>query len=114
MPITGTGDGVGEGSGVGMVVGTDVGVSVVVGVGNGVTGEVVTGADWRRENVADPVTSIVTPVTVTLYSSGFHADVSTSNDQRFWPLVPGTTFTTPAAPENSPDWVFCVGWNEDE
>ena len=47
--------------------------------------------------------------TVTMYSSGVNVMVSTGKDQVLMPPVPSTTFTVPAAPENSPETSFGVG-----
>jgi uncharacterized protein with GYD domain len=57
-------------------------------------------------NVEDPDTSIVTPDTLTIYSSGLNVDASTLKDQRLNPFVPGSTLTVPAAAENSPLCTF--------
>ena len=65
-------------------------------------------------NVVVLVTSMVSPDTVTTYSSGLKVDASTSNDQWLNPFVPGSTLTVPADPENSPLCTFCVGLNDDE
>ena len=56
-------------------------------------------------NVEDPDTSIVTPDTLTIYSSGLNVDASTLKDQWLNPSVPCSTLTVPAAAENSP---FCT------
>ena len=89
MGAGGSGEVVEIGSVVGTVVSGE-GVFTVVGIFSTIV------------NVVDAVTSIASPVTVTLYSSGLKVDASTSKDQRFNPFVPGSTLTVPEDPENSP------------
>jgi hypothetical protein len=88
-------------------VGTEVGAGVMgvvmtegvcVRVGTTSVYGVFTGVG-RRLKVVDPITFTRSPRTVTIYSSGKKEVVSTSNDQRLYPPEPGTTFTTPDAPE---------------
>ena len=52
---------------------------VVVGVGEGI-------GYSSRTNVVVAVASWIRAETVTIYSSGFQAEVSTGNDQRFMPV----------------------------
>ena len=88
---------------------------VVTGMGEGVLREIVVWTVVSDDgnsavagnfstilNVAELVTSIVSPDTVTIYSSGLNEDASTLKDQRFNPPAPGSTLTVPADPENSP------------
>lgn len=86
----------------GVVAGVEIG-DVTVTAGRSVT-----------ENVAEAITSRVTPETLTMYSSALKVDVSTSKDHMLYPPVPGITFTVPLDPENPLPCTFCVGLNEDE
>ena len=104
------GDLVGRGEGV-VVIGDAVWSAIVFVV---IVGIEVGGLGSRMLKAADPVTSFVVPDTFTRYSSGLNVDASTGNDQRLNPFVPGSTFTVPLDPENSPLCAFCVGLKEDE
>ena len=73
----------------------------------------VAGSYAFRTNVVLADESCSTAETVTMYSSGFQAAVSTGNDQELYP-DPFRTYTVPDAPENSPLWAFVVGLNDDE
>ena len=78
----------------GVVLGSDIVVTFVV-----VTGVFPVGGSFsNRLNEVDPVTSMMVPDTLTRYSSGLNADVSTSKDQRFIPPLPGCTVTVPDEP----------------
>ena len=79
-------------------------------------GVVVTAGMFRSVtiNVAEAVTSIVTPETFTIYSSGLNVEVSTKKDHVLYPFVPGMTVTVPLDPENPLPCTFCVGPKEDE
>ena len=94
--FVGTGCGGPEGVGTGLA-GTVAGVVTVVVV---VAVAGVVGTFATRLKVVDPVTSTVMPDTFRIYSSGLNAAVSTSNDQRLYPFVPGMTLTMPETPEN--------------
>jgi len=65
-------------------------------------------------NFPEAVALWVTALTVTRYSSGENVEVSTVNDQMFWPALPGCTVTMPPAPEKPEDVLFEVGENEDD
>jgi hypothetical protein len=93
--FVGTGCGGPEGVGTGLA-GTVAGV-VTVAV---VTVAGVVGTFSTILKVVDPTTSTVMPDTFRIYSSGLNAAVSTSKDQRLYPVVPGTTCTIPETPEN--------------
>ena len=101
------------GTGVDTVVGGPVGERYVT-VGEAGATTVVAGRAGSRANDVEPVTVTVTPETVNKYLSGFHVEVSAVKAQWFRPFVPGTTLTIPEAPENSPDWLFLVGWKDSE
>jgi len=88
--FVGTGCGGPEGAGT-VLAGTVAGVVAVAGV---------VGIFSTMLKVVDPTTSTVMPDTFRIYSSGLNAAVSTSNDQRLYPFVPGTTCTIPETPEN--------------
>jgi hypothetical protein len=65
-------------------------------------------------NFPEAVALWVTALTVTRYSSGVNVDVSTVNDQVFWPALPGITVTIPPAPEKPEGAFFEVGANEED
>ena len=107
MPGRETGAFVGTGCGCVEGGGPEGGGAWLAGTVAGVAGVVafvavagVVGIFSRILKVVDAVTSTVMPETFRIYSSGLNVAVSTSNDQRLYPFVPGTTCTMPETPEN--------------